>query len=68
MLDLNYIIPKETYRILKIRITTVDKFPSNTGDYIVLAIDKDSIRGVDQTGIDRFGPTSLIINYFIPIK
>jgi len=61
---LNYVVPKGTYKTLKVRGTAVGTFPSGlTNGSIVLAVGQNDVRGVDQAGVDRFGPSSPITNY-----
>jgi hypothetical protein len=61
---LNYVVPKGTYRTLKVRGTAVGTFPSGLANgNIVLAVAQNDVRGVDQAGVDRFGPSSAITNY-----
>jgi hypothetical protein len=66
---LNYVVPKGTYKTLKVKGTAVGTFPSGlaNGGRIVLAVAQNDVRGVDQAGVDRFGPSSgPIINYVTP--
>ena len=65
---LNYVVPKGTYKTLKVKGTAVGTFPSGLANgRIVLAVAQNDVRGVDQAGVDRFGPSSgPIINYVTP--
>ncbi|MGC8981395.1 MAG: peptidoglycan-binding domain-containing protein [Minisyncoccia bacterium] len=56
---LNVVVPKNSYKSIFVRGTIVGTLPSGASSFS-LYVDPNDVRGTDEAGVDRFGPTSRI--------